>query len=36
MRIVVAVLLLLAVGVNGIGAATDIEPIAITSPEKTP
>src|SRR5262245_5902202 len=36
MRIALAVLLLLlAVCVNGIGAATDIQPIAITSPEKT-
>jgi len=35
MRIALAVLLLLAVGLNGIGAATGIQPIAITSPEKT-
>jgi Domain of Unknown Function (DUF1080) len=35
MKIALAVLLLLAVGVNGIGAATNIQPIAITSPEKT-
>ena len=35
MKIALAVLLLLAVGVNGIGAVTDIQPIAITSPEKT-
>src|SRR5262245_28075404 len=37
MKIALAVLLLLvpAVWVNGIGAATDIKAIAITSPEKT-
>ena len=35
MGIALAVLLVLAVCVNGIGAATDIKPIAITSPEKT-
>src|SRR5262245_56358592 len=34
MRIALAVLLLLAVGLNGTGAATGIQPIAITSPEK--
>jgi len=36
MGIALAVLLVLAVCVIGIGAATDIKPIAITSPEKTP
>jgi hypothetical protein len=35
MGIALAVLLILAVCVNGISAATEIQPIAITSPEKT-